>query len=40
MFCLLWGGMLLFVYFEYDVCVCSCILCVGFYDNNVMKLVY
>ncbi|ALV58521.1 MULTISPECIES: saccharopine dehydrogenase family protein [Burkholderia] len=39
-FCLPWGGTSLPVYFEHDARVRSCISCVGFYDNNVMKLVH
>ncbi|AFQ51843.1 saccharopine dehydrogenase family protein [Burkholderia cepacia] len=39
-FCLPWGGTSLPVYFERDARVRSCISCVGFYDNNVMKLVH
>jgi len=39
-FSLPWGGTSLPLYFERDPRVRSCISCVGFYDNEVMKLVH
>jgi len=39
-FSLPWSGTSLPVYFERDPRVRSCISCVGFYDNEVMKLVH
>ena len=39
-FCLPWGGTSLPVYFEQDARVRSCMSCVGFYDNPVMKSVH
>lgn len=39
-FCLPWGGTSLPIYFEHDSRVRSCISCVGFYDNNVMRQVH
>lgn len=39
-FCLPWGGTSLPIYFERDSRVRSCISCVGFYDNNVMRMVH
>ncbi|AZC63566.1 saccharopine dehydrogenase family protein [Pseudomonas chlororaphis] len=39
-FCLPWGGTSLPVYFEHDARVRSCMSCVGFYDNPVMKVVH
>ncbi|MBK5356591.1 NAD(P)H-binding protein [Pseudomonas sp. TH41] len=39
-FALPWGGTSLPVYFENDPRVRSCVSCVGFYDNNVMKMVH
>jgi short subunit dehydrogenase-like uncharacterized protein len=38
--CLPWGGTSLPIYFERDPRVRSCVSCVGFYDNNVMKMVH
>lgn len=35
-----WGGTSLPVYFENDPRVRSCVSCVGFYDNDVMKTVH
>ncbi|NUO85012.1 MAG: saccharopine dehydrogenase, partial [Cupriavidus sp.] len=39
-FCLPWGGTSLPVYFENDPRVRSCTSCVGFYDNNAMRMVH
>ncbi|MBM9485433.1 saccharopine dehydrogenase NADP-binding domain-containing protein [Pseudomonas sp. ICBG1301] len=39
-FCLPWGGTSLPVFFEEDGRVRSCMSCVGFYDNPVMKMVH
>jgi len=39
-FALPWGGTSLPVYFENDPRVRSCVSCVGFYDNDVMKMVH
>ena len=39
-FSLPWGGTSLPIYFEHDPRVRSCISCVGFYDNNVMRMVH
>ncbi|MFL6634967.1 MAG: saccharopine dehydrogenase family protein [Massilia sp.] len=39
-FCLPWGGTSLPIYFERDPRVRSVISCVGFYDNNVMRMVH
>lgn len=39
-FCLPWGGTSLPVYFENDGRVRSCISCVGFYDNDAMRMVH
>ena len=39
-FSLPWGGTSLPVYFENDARVRACVSCVGFYDNNVMRLVH
>lgn len=39
-FCLPWGGTSLPVHFEHDPRVRSCISCVGFYDNQAMRMVH
>jgi Family of unknown function (DUF5938)/Saccharopine dehydrogenase NADP binding domain len=39
-FALPWGGTSLPVYFENDPRVRSCVSCVGFYDNDAMKMVH
>ncbi|RDU95899.1 saccharopine dehydrogenase family protein [Trinickia dinghuensis] len=39
-FCLPWGGTSLPVHFQHDSRVRSCISSVGFYDNNVMRVVH
>lgn len=39
-FCLPWGGTSLPVFYEEDGRVRSCMSCVGFYDNPVMKMVH
>jgi short subunit dehydrogenase-like uncharacterized protein len=39
-FALPWGGTSLPVYFEHDARVRSCVSCVGFYDNEAMKMVH
>lgn len=39
-FALPWGGTSLPVHFEHDPRVRSCISCVGFYDNEAMKMVH
>jgi len=39
-FALPWGGTSLPVYFEHDPRVRSCVSAVGFYDNDVMKMVH
>jgi len=39
-FALPWGGTSLPIYFENDPRVRSCVSCVGFYDNDAMKMVH
>jgi short subunit dehydrogenase-like uncharacterized protein len=39
-FCLSWGGTSLPVFYQHDARVRSCTSYVGFYDNNVMKMVH